>query len=224
MRIINIVESCRNMLKNIKISQLQCNTGQIDGLPKNPRTIKDTRFEALKKSIEDAPEMLNLRELLVFPHNDKFVVIGGNMRLKACKELGFKELPCKVLDENTPVEKLREYAIKDNIGFGDDDWDALGQDWDFAELEGWGMELPENLSGEDVSPEDYGDDFALKSGEKGFATMSFQLSNEQSEFISNAIKEAKQLEEYKYIETFGNANTNGNALYLIISQWADARK
>lgn len=148
MRIINIVESCRNMLKNIKISQLQCNTGQIDGLPRNPRTIKDARFEALKKSIQDAPEMLNLRELLVFPHNDKFVIIGGNMRLKACKELGFKELPCKVLDENTPVEKLREYAIKDNIGFGDDDWDALGQDWDFAELEGWGMEMPENWESE----------------------------------------------------------------------------
>lgn len=134
------------MLKNIKISQLQCNTGQIDGLPKNPRTIKDARFEALKKSIEDAPEMLALRELLVFPHNDKFVVIGGNMRLKACKDLGYKELPCKVIDENTPVEKLREYAIKDNIGFGEDDWNLLTEDWDRIELEDWGMEFPENLN------------------------------------------------------------------------------
>ena len=147
------------MLKNIKISQLQCNTGQIQGLPRNPRTIKDARFEALKKSIEDAPEMLNLRELLVFPHNDKFVVIGGNMRLKACKDLGFKELPCKVLDENTPVEKLREYAIKDNIGFGDDDWDALGREWNLSELENWGLEMP-NFDGE------YGENDDSPVGEK----------------------------------------------------------
>lgn len=130
-----------NMEKNIEISLLEPNKGQIKGLPRNPRTIKDKRFKALKKSIEDAPEMLALRELLVFPHNGKFVVIGGNMRLKACKELGYKELPCKVIDENTPVEKLREYTIKDNIGFGADDWGALFDDWDLSELEDWGMEL-----------------------------------------------------------------------------------
>lgn len=130
-----------NMEKNIEISLLEPNKGQIKGLPRNPRTIKDKRFKALKKSIEDAPEMLALRELLVYPHNGKFVVIGGNMRLKACKELGYKELPCKVIDENTPVEKLREYTIKDNIGFGADDWGALFDDWDLSELEDWGMEL-----------------------------------------------------------------------------------
>lgn len=135
--------------KIIKIADLEVNRGQIDGLPKNPRTIKDERFKALKKSIEDAPEMLALRELLVFPHNGKFVVIGGNMRLKACKELGYKELPCKVIDENTPVEKLREYTIKDNIGFGADDWGALFEDWNTEELADWGLEFPEDLSGED---------------------------------------------------------------------------
>ena len=210
--------------KTIKIADLEVNRGQIDGLPKNPRTIKDARFEALKKSIEDAPEMLALRELLVFPHNGKFVVIGGNMRLKACKELGYKELPCKVIDENTPVEKLREYTIKDNIGFGADDWGALFEDWNTDELADWGLEFPEDLSGEDVNADDYGDSFALKDGEKGFATMSFQLSNDQAMKIQNAVKDAKNLEEYKYIETFGNTNTNGNALYLIISQWEDARK
>lgn len=126
--------------KTIKIADLEINRGQIDGLPKNPRTIKDERFKALKKSIEDAPEMLALRELLVYPHNGKYVVIGGNMRLKACKELGYKELPCKVIDENTPVEKLREYTIKDNIGFGDDDWDCLLAEWNVNELEDWGFE------------------------------------------------------------------------------------
>ena len=143
-----------NEAKNIKISDLLLNKGQIDGLPKNPRTIRDERFEALKKSIEDAPEMLNLRELLVFPHNGKFVVIGGNMRLKACKELGYKELPCKVIGENTPVEKLREYAIKDNLGFGDDDWNLLTEDWDRIELEGWGVEFPETENISEDIPDD----------------------------------------------------------------------
>lgn len=132
--------------KIIKIADLEVNRGQIDGLPKNPRTIKDERFEALKKSIEDAPEMLNLRELLVYPHNGKYVIIGGNMRLKACKDLGYKELPCKVIDENTPVEKLREYTIKDNIGFGADDWGALFEDWNTDELADWGLEFPEDIN------------------------------------------------------------------------------
>jgi len=126
-------------IRYIAIKDIEANRGQIDGLPKNPRTIKDARFKALKKSIEDAPEMLALRELLVYPHGNKFVVIGGNMRLKACKDLGYKELPCKVIDENTPVEKLREYTIKDNIGFGDDDWDLLKTEWDRLEVEDWGM-------------------------------------------------------------------------------------
>lgn len=125
--------------KNIAIEKLEVNKGQIEGLPKNPRFIRDERFNALKKSIEDAPEMLTLRELLVYPFNGKYVVIGGNMRLRACKDLGYKELPCKVLDETTKVEKLREYTVKDNISFGDTDW-SLILDWDIQELENFGFE------------------------------------------------------------------------------------
>ena len=126
----------------IQISKLEVNKGQIEGLPQNPRFIRDTRFEQLKKSIEDAPEMLNLRELIVMPHGKKYVVIGGNMRLRACTDLGYKELPCKVLPADTPPEKLREYAIKDNNGFGQDDWDLLVNEWDDVELGSWGVEFP----------------------------------------------------------------------------------
>lgn len=129
--------------RNIHIKELEVNKGQIEGLPQNPRFIKDERFTALKKSIEDAPEMLALRELIVYPHNGKFVIIAGNMRFRACKDLGYKEIPCKVLPEDTPVEKLREYTIKDNIGFGADDWDLVANEWDINELDGWGMELPD---------------------------------------------------------------------------------
>lgn len=136
-------------IQNIKISQLETNNGQIEGLPKNPRFIKDNRFKALVKSIEDAPEMLDYRTLLVFPHDKKYIIIAGNMRFRACKEIGYKELPCYVLPEETPAEKLREYAIKDNIGFGSDDWDILMNEWDTQELKDWGMEMPDDWQGEE---------------------------------------------------------------------------
>ena len=129
-------------IKDIDIKRLELNKGQVEGLPKNPRFIRDERYKALVKSIEDAPEMLKLRELLVVEHGSKFVVIGGNMRLRACKELGMETVPCKVLPADTPVAKLREYAIKDNNGFGEDDWDVLANEWDAEELQEWGMELP----------------------------------------------------------------------------------
>jgi len=127
-------------IQEIKISKLEVNKGQVEGLPKNPRFIRDDRYKALVKSIKDAPEMLKLRELLVVEHGSKFVVIGGNMRLRACKELGMETVPCKVLPADTPVAKLREYAIKDNNGFGEDDWDILANEWDAEELEDWGVE------------------------------------------------------------------------------------
>ena len=129
-------------IQDIDIKRLELNKGQVEGLPKNPRFIRDERYKALVKSIEDAPEMLKLRELLVVEHGSKFVVIGGNMRLRACKELGMETVPCKVLPADTPVAKLREYAIKDNNGFGEDDWDVLANEWDAQELQDWGMELP----------------------------------------------------------------------------------
>ena len=133
--------------KNIKLADIEPNKGQIEGLPQNPRFIKDNRFKQLVKSIEDAPEMLDYRTLLVFPHEKKYVVIAGNMRFRACKELRYKELPCYVLPEETPAEKLREYAIKDNIGFGADDWDILMNEWDTQELKEWGMEMPDDWGG-----------------------------------------------------------------------------
>jgi ParB-like chromosome segregation protein Spo0J len=128
--------------KLIPISAIEGNKGQIDGLPKNPRLIKDAKFEKLKKSIEDNPEMLGARELIVYPYNDKFVIIGGNMRFTACKELGYKELPCKVLPADYSPEQLRAITIKDNVAFGENDWENLANEWDAVELEEWGLDVP----------------------------------------------------------------------------------
>lgn len=145
-------------IENIKISLLEPNKGQIEGLPKNPRFIRDERYKALIKSIEDAPEMLSLRELIVYPHNRKYIAICGNMRLRACSEIGYKELPCKVLPTETPVEKLREYAIKDNNGFGQDDWSILNTEWDLEELSDWGVETWGKTGNEDTTQTNYNPD------------------------------------------------------------------
>ncbi len=135
--------------KTLKLSELEVNNGQIEGLPKNPRFIKDNRFKQLVKSIEDAPEMLDYRTLCVYPYGKKYVILCGNMRYRACKELGKKELPCYVLPEDTPAKKLREYAMKDNQGYGDNDWDLLANEWDADELKEWGIETPNLLDNVD---------------------------------------------------------------------------
>lgn len=207
--------------REIAIRDLRPNCGEVEGLPRNPRKISKKNLEKLKKSVQDAPEMLRLRELIVVPHGGEFVVIAGNQRLEAAKAVGMTALPCKVLPADTDPAKLREYAIKDNLPFGEDDWDVIASDWDTAELEEWGMAVPEEWK---ANPDDFGEDFTLPEGEKGFATMTFTLSNEQQHIIEQAIKDAKRMEEYNYVETFGNTNSNGNALYLILTQWADARK
>lgn len=126
----------------LAISLLDFNKGQLKGLPKNPRFFRDYRYEAMKKSIKESPEMLELRELIVFPYSEgRYIVICGNLRLRACKELGYIELPCKILRPDTDVKKLREYATKDNVNFGENDLDVMNNEWDKTELADWGVEF-----------------------------------------------------------------------------------
>lgn len=139
------------LTQQIKISLLQSNTGQVPGLPKNPRLIKDDKYLKLLQSLKEDPEMLDLRELIVFPFEDKFIVIAGNMRLKAMSELGYKEAPCKILSADTPVEKLKAYTIKDNIGYGDHNWADLQIEWDVEQLCEWGLDMPKWSLGSDFN-------------------------------------------------------------------------
>lgn len=126
----------------LAVSLLDFNKGQLQGLPKNPRFFRDYRYDAMKKSIKESPEMLELRELIVFPMPEgRYIVVCGNLRLRACKELGYKELPCKILNPETDTKKLREYAIKDNVSFGENDMDVMSNDWAKTELMDWGIEF-----------------------------------------------------------------------------------
>ena len=144
-------------IEYISIDLLESNTGQysrIDeytnkqvGLGSNPRWIRDARYVALKKSLTDDPEYLLYHPLEIFTlshikgKEGKYIVVGGNQRLQACKELGFTEIPCIIFLPDTPFEKLRSYAIKSNLEYGQNDWDILANEWDSAELQEWGMEL-----------------------------------------------------------------------------------
>ncbi len=114
----------------VKITDIKSN-------PNNPRVIKDEKFHKLCESIKAFPKMLELRPIVV---NDDMVVLGGNMRLKALRHLGLKEAPIIKASDLTE-EQQRQFIIKDNVGFGEWDWDLLANDWDASELEEWGLDV-----------------------------------------------------------------------------------
>jgi DNA modification methylase len=126
--------------------------------PNNPRIIKDDKFKKLVASIKEFPQMLSLRPIVV---NDDMIVLGGNMRLKACKEAGLKEVPViKASDLNE--EQQKAFIIKDNVGYGEWDWDMLANEWDAEELVEWGLDIP-NFVIDDLGTAEE-DDFDIPDG------------------------------------------------------------
>jgi ParB-like chromosome segregation protein Spo0J len=118
---------------------IKANIADVKINPNNPRLIKDDKFKKLVQSIKDFPEMMEIRPIVV---NSDMVVLGGNMRLKACKEAGIKEVPIIIAD-NLTEEQQREFLIKDNVSGGEWDWDMLANEWDAEELDNWGLDIPE---------------------------------------------------------------------------------
>ena len=111
---------------------------QVRSNPDNPRFIKDYKFEKLVKSIKEFPQMLELRPIVV---NEDMVVLGGNMRLKACEEAGIEQVPI-IFADNLTEEQQKEFIIKDNSSFGEWDWDLLANEWDIDVLNDWGIDVP----------------------------------------------------------------------------------
>jgi len=188
-------------IQKVKISEVKNN-------PNNPRILKDDKFSKLVQSIKDFPKMLEIRPIVV---NDEMIVLGGNMRLKACKEAGLKEIHI-IKAEDLTQEQQKEFIIKDNVGFGEWDWEQLANEWDNEDLENWGLDVPsfDNIEELDEFPDlGNGEDSPIK-------TMSFTLSVLQSEAIEEAIKKAKtELECFDDV----NENSNGNALHAIIKKY-----
>jgi ParB-like chromosome segregation protein Spo0J len=160
---------------------------------------------------------MELRPIIV---DADFIVLGGNMRLKALQELGFKEIPdnwVKQADKLTEDEK-KQFIVKDNVGFGEWDWDDLANNWNADDLVDWGLDLPINLSADDFEEE-----FTLNNdNEKEYRQATFILHNNQFEAIENALKLIKdKQEEYDH---FGNENKNGNGIYTIVKEWEKLNK
>jgi ParB-like chromosome segregation protein Spo0J len=128
----------------IPLSKIEPNSGQIAGVPKNPRFIKDEKFCKLVKSIENDPEFMAYRELLVYAVGEKYVIIGGEMRYRAMKELKYTEAPCKVIAPETTPEQLKAYILKDNSGYGQWDYDILANEYNIELLEECDIELLDN--------------------------------------------------------------------------------
>jgi DNA modification methylase len=134
----------------VKITEVKLN-------PNNPRLIKDDKFKKLVQSIKDFPEMLNIRPIVV---NQDMIILGGNMRYKACKEAGLKEIP--IIKTDLTEEQQKEFLIKDNTSGGEWDWEVLANEWDSEQLEAWGLDLPIDFNTEVLEAEE--DDFEVPEG------------------------------------------------------------
>lgn len=173
-------------IKVVKINEIKSN-------PNNPRIIKDDKFKKLVESIKGFPEMANVRPIIV---NTDMIVLGGNMRLKAMKEAGWKEAPIQIV--NWDEQKQKEFIVKDNVGFGEWDWDDLANNWDAEELTEWGLNIPNWSLGHDINSMS---ELDLNMSEE-FDPIGVKSNKKNISFIFNSEDEAKNFCEnngYKII-------------------------
>jgi hypothetical protein len=164
------------MIQKVNIAELKLND-------KNPRTISDSKFNKLVASIKKFPKMLDIRPIVV---DKDMIVLGGNMRLRACQDAGLKEVPIIIADKLTKKEQ-REFIIKDNVGFGEWDWESLANEWDTKDLEEWGLDFP-RFDVEDEIPAE--------------GRMASTLDEKLDTYLNATIKQIVlyyELEEYEFV-------------------------
>jgi hypothetical protein len=167
--------------------------------PNNPRVIKDEKFDKLVKSIRDFPKMMELRPMVI---NSDNIVLGGNMRLKALKELGYKEVPNEWVKraEDLTEDEQRQFIIKDNVGFGEHNWEVLTTEWDAEELSDWGLEVPNwsagldvnSMTDEDVNIEEEFDPIGTMDGKQRVVFL-FDGPEEAESYLNNLKVEFKKM-------------------------------
>jgi hypothetical protein len=176
------------MIHKVKITEVKTNTA-------NPRIIKDSKCDKLKTSLKEFPEMLRLRPIVVDENN---IILGGNMRYKACQELKFKEVYIVKADDLTEKQK-QEFIIKDNVGFGEWDWDILANQWDNVQLKDWGMDVwqpEEDVDYSILDDIDLGETLEEKTdGVKRALMIEFEAGDydEANELISKARKDGQDV-------------------------------
>lgn len=162
--------------------------------PNNPRVIKNDKFKKLVSSIKEFPEMLNLRPIVV---DDDMVVLGGNMRLRACREAGLVEVPILRASDFTDEQK-KEFVIKDNSSFGEWDWDVLANEWNIEELADWGLDIPASYFDDDKEPEfdkDELDEALDKYINSKVKQITLYFDNQQYEYVLGKLEEIAKEKE-----------------------------
>ena len=174
-------------MQKVKINSIKTN-------PKNPRLIKDDKFKKLVKSIQEFPQMLELRPIVVDENN---IILGGNMRYKACIEAGLKEIYILKAEDLTEQQK-DEFIVKDNVGFGEWDWDILANEWDSELLNDWGLDVPTETQIDNLQEEE------ILHFEK-----SLQILPKQEYVIITAAEGSDEWEELKTILSCGIVRQGG---------------
>lgn len=179
------------------IALVDMNEGQVPGLPRNPRTWTFTDIERLKRSIEETPELMEARGVIVYPFGGRFVAIGGNMRLSALRSMGNETVPCVVLPADMPADRLREIVIKDNGSFGDWDAEALAAEWGGCPLAEWGIDVVQFDGGEDA-PSD-----AAKAEEDPRKVFEVELSPQEFNFVNDRLRMYDEVPEMALLKLIG---------------------
>jgi hypothetical protein len=193
---------------------------ELIGAEYNPRELTKDQYKQLKDSLL---RFGVVDPVIVNKHPDRDnIIIGGHQRSKVWGDMGNESIP--TVELSLTLDKEKELNVRLNKNTGQFDMDMLANNFDTEDLIEWGFENKE-LGDWGLNPDELGDGFDLPDGDKEpFQQITFTLADPQAEHIQNAISDIKDTEEYKYCETFGNENSNGNALYLIISEWAGQRK
>lgn len=227
-RIKKIHDMIRNEEKTIdpeasvmmSLALIDQNRGQIPGVPDNPRCIAREDFGKLKARLAEDPEFTGCNEIIVTLHEGRYVAVSGNMRLEALRELGWEEVPVKVVPEGTPADAIARYVLLGNASFGKWGIDRLASGWESALLTDLGIEVPQYA---DLDPDELGEEFTLPDGEQSRErTVSFQLSATQEAVLRRALRLAE--ERGVTLTTHGNGNLEGNYLHAILTQWEGQRR
>ncbi|MBD5421211.1 MAG: hypothetical protein HDR47_08275 [Bacteroides sp.] len=195
--------------RTLPLELIDNNTGQIPGVPPNPREMSIPEFKKLKASLMRDRQFTAICELKVYPFEGRWVAIGGNMRLHAMRELKWAEAVVKPIPADTPIETLRRWVILDNAHFGKWDFDKLANEYEVEDIANACINIP------------YVDtDDLLESTNNPEATRKrYVFSPEQADDIKRILKKAKQHMAKDIVARTGNANANGNALFTILEQW-----
>lgn len=213
------IDAIESTLVNPKL--IDQNTGQIPGVPSNPRE-PEAEYQKLKASLTRDADFTEVNEIALYPLNGRYVAIHGNMRARAARELGWEAISAKILPEDTPPEVLTRYVLLGNAEFGKWDTTRLADEWANVNLEDLNVKVP--AGAESLNPDDLGEDFELPTGDRSDERgITFSLSASQAEYLTHVINVAKAC-GLTPDPRYNNLDEDANYIHLIAKQWEEQKK